>query len=38
MSGSGSSVAALSTDKKLIKRIAKDYEDKYRVEVTKILK
>ncbi len=38
MSGSGSSVAALSTDKKLIKKIAKDYEDKYRVEVTKILK
>lgn len=38
MSGSGSSVIALSTNKKLIKSIAKDYEDKYRVEVTKILK
>ena len=38
MSGSGSSVVALSTNKKLIKQVAKDYEDKYRVEVTKILK
>lgn len=38
MSGSGSSVIALSTNKKLIKSIAKDYEDKYRVEVTKVLK
>ena len=38
MSGSGSSVIALSTNKKLIKSVAKDYEDKYRVEVTKILK
>lgn len=38
MSGSGSTVFALSTDKKLIKKIAREYEDKYRVEVTKILK
>ena len=38
MSGSGSSVVALSTNKKLIKSIAREYEDKYRVEVTKILK
>lgn len=38
MSGSGSCVFALSTNKKLIKSIAREYEDKYRVEVTKILK
>lgn len=38
MSGSGSSVFALSTDKKLLKNIAKTLEDEYLVEVTKVLK
>ena len=38
MSGSGSSVFALSTDKKLLKTIARELENQYQVEVTKILK
>ena len=38
MSGSGSSVFALSTDKKLIKSVARILEDKYNVIVTKIIK
>lgn len=38
MSGSGSSVFALSTNKKLVKQTAAELEEKYRVEVTKILK
>ena len=38
MSGSGSSVFALSTDKKLIKQAAKSLEDQYLVEITKVLK
>ena len=38
MSGSGSSVFALSTDQSLIKKAAKQLEDKYLVEVTKVLK
>lgn len=38
MSGSGSSVFALSTDKKLLKNIAKTLEDEYLVEVTRVLK
>lgn len=38
MSGSGSSVFALSTDKKLIKSVAKILEDQYLVEITKVLK
>lgn len=38
MSGSGSSVFALSTDKKLLKSIAKTLEDEYFVEVTKVIK
>lgn len=38
MSGSGSSVFALSTDKKLIKKVADKLEDHYTVEVTRILK
>lgn len=38
MSGSGSSVFALSTDKKLIKAAAKKLEKHYYVEITKILK
>ena len=38
MSGSGSSVFALSTDQSLIKRVAKQLEDKYLVEVTKVIK
>lgn len=38
MSGSGSTVFALSTDQSLIKKVAKQLEDKYVVEVTKVLK
>lgn len=38
MTGSGSSVFALSTDKKLIKNAAKALENQYLVEVTKVLK
>ena len=38
MSGSGSSVFALSTDKKLIKSVAKQFEDQYLVEITKVIK
>ena len=38
MSGSGSSVFALSTDQSLIKKAAKQLEDKYLVEVTRVLK
>lgn len=38
MTGSGSSVFALSTDKKLIKSVAKSLEDQYLVEVTKVLR
>ena len=38
MSGSGSTVFALSTDQSLIKKVARQLEDKYTVEVTKIIK
>lgn len=38
MSGSGSTVYALSTDSSLVKKVAKSLEDKYLVEVTKVLK
>lgn len=38
MTGSGSVVFALSTDKKLIKQVARSLEDQYYVEVTKVLK
>lgn len=38
MSGSGSCVFALSTDKKLIKQVAKSLEDQYLVEITKVIK
>ena len=38
MSGSGSAVFALSTDKKFIKKAAKKLENKYNVIVTKVLK
>lgn len=38
MSGSGSTVFAISTDKKALKRAAKKLEDKYFVELTKIVK
>ena len=37
MTGSGSAVFALSTDAKLIKHVAKKFEDKYQVEVTEVL-
>ncbi len=38
MSGSGSTVFALSTDKMVLKKIAKEIEDKWFVELTKIIK
>lgn len=38
MSGSGSSVFALSTDQALLKRARKELENKYFVEITKIIK
>ena len=38
MSGSGSAVFALSTEQSLIKKVAKQLEDKYTVEVTKVIK
>lgn len=38
MSGSGSTVFALSTNKKLLKEIQLELEDKYFVELTKVLK
>ena len=38
MSGSGSTVFALSTDSSLVKKVARSLEDKYTVEVTKIIK
>lgn len=38
MTGSGSAVFALSTDKKLIKNAAKMFEDEYLVEETKVIK
>ena len=38
MTGSGSAVFGLSTDKKLIKTAAKILENKYNVEVTEVLK
>ena len=38
MTGSGSAVFALSEDKKLLKNIERQLEDKYTVELTKILK
>ena len=38
MSGSGSSVFALSTDASQLKKVAKQLEDKYFVELTKVIK
>ena len=38
MTGSGSAVYALSTDKKLLKRVFKKFENKYQVELAKVLK
>ena len=38
MSGSGSTVFALSTDSSLVKKVARTLEDKYVVEVTKVIK
>lgn len=38
MTGSGSAVFALSQDKKILKKIERELEDKYIVELTKILK
>lgn len=38
MTGSGSAVFALSTDKNLLKRVLRKLESKYQVELTKVLK
>ncbi|MCD8194733.1 MAG: 4-(cytidine 5'-diphospho)-2-C-methyl-D-erythritol kinase [Coprobacillus sp.] len=38
MTGSGSAVFALSTDKRLLNKLAKKYEQDYRVELTKVRK
>ena len=38
MTGSGSAVFALSTDKKLLKRVFKKFENNYQVELAKVLK
>ncbi|MBO6261267.1 MAG: 4-(cytidine 5'-diphospho)-2-C-methyl-D-erythritol kinase [Bacilli bacterium] len=38
MTGSGSAVFALSTDKKLLKKVLKKIENKYQVELAKVLK
>ena len=38
MTGSGSAVFALSTDKTLIKKVAKQFENRYLVEITKVIK
>ena len=38
LTGSGSAVFALSTDKKLLKRVFKQLENKYQVELAKVLK
>ncbi len=38
MTGSGSAVFALSTDKALIKKVAKQFENRYLVEITKVIK
>ena len=38
VTGSGSAVFAISTDKKLLKKVLKKLEDKYEVELAKVLK
>ena len=38
MTGSGSAVFAMSTDKNLLKRVLKKLEDRYEVELAKVLK
>ena len=38
MTGSGSSVVALSQDKKLLKKVEKELENTYQVELTRVLK
>ena len=38
VTGSGSAVFAMSTDKNLLKRVFKQLEDKYQVELAKVLK
>ena len=38
MTGSGSAVFAMSTDKRKLNEIAKQFENRYLVEVTKVLK
>ena len=38
MTGSGYAVFALSTDKKILKKVFKKYENKYQVELAKVLK
>lgn len=38
LTGSGSAVFALSTDKNILKKVLKELEDKYEVEIAKVLK
>lgn len=38
MTGSGSAVFALSTDKALIKKVAKQFEDRYLTEITRVIR
>ena len=38
VTGSGSAVFALSTDKNILKKVLKELEDKYEVEIAKVLK
>ena len=38
VTGSGSAVFALSTDKQLLKRVFRKLDDRYQVELTKVMK
>jgi len=38
LTGSGSAVFALSTDKKLLKKVFKELENRYQVELARVLK
>ena len=38
MTGSGSAVFAMSTDKKLLKKIMKEYDNDYLTELTEVIK
>ena len=38
VTGSGSAVFALNTDKNLLKKVMKELEDKYEVELARVMK